>query len=63
MEGVALQAGVLSVLLLAFGDGARVSWLWLPAAALWLLALQYARRLSRDVREATTDGEPTPSST
>lgn len=36
---LALQAGVLAVLLLLFGDGARLSWLLLPLAALWLALL------------------------
>lgn len=34
-----LQAAVLALLLL-FGDGARLSWLLLPLAAAWVLALQ-----------------------
>lgn len=36
-----LQAGVLVLLLLAFGDGPRWTWLLLPIAGLWLLLLQY----------------------
>lgn len=42
----ALQAGVLSVLLLVFADGPRWSWLWLPAAGAWLLILQYTLALA-----------------
>jgi lipopolysaccharide transport system permease protein len=42
----ALQAGVLTVLLLLFGDGARWTWMLLPAAAAWLLLLQYALALA-----------------
>lgn len=42
----ALQAGMLSVLLLLFGDGPRWSWLLLPAAAAWLLLLQYTLALA-----------------
>lgn len=38
----ALQAALLSLLLLAAGEGPRLSWLGLPAAALWMLALAYA---------------------
>ena len=36
-----LQVVVLALLMLAFGDGARLSWLWLPVAFLWTLVLQY----------------------
>lgn len=42
---VALQAGLLAFLLMAFGDGPRLTWLWLPVAGLWLLALQHALAL------------------
>jgi lipopolysaccharide transport system permease protein len=40
-----LQIGLLAVLLLATGQGPLVSWLWLPLAWAWLLALQYALAL------------------
>lgn len=42
----ALQAGVLTVLLLVFGEGARWSWLLLPLAAAWLLLLQFTLALA-----------------
>ena len=38
---LALQVALLAALLLAFGDGARWSWLLLPLAVAWLLVLQY----------------------
>jgi lipopolysaccharide transport system permease protein len=38
----AIQVAVLGLLLLALGEGARLSWLLLPLAAAWLLLLQYA---------------------
>ena len=38
----ALQVALLALMLLLLGDGARLSWLWLPVAWLWLLLLQYA---------------------
>lgn len=36
-----LQVAVLAVMILSFGDGARLSWLWLPLAMAWTLVLQY----------------------
>jgi lipopolysaccharide transport system permease protein len=41
----ALQAGVLSLLVLLFGGGMRLSWLLLPLAAAWLWMLQYTLAL------------------
>jgi lipopolysaccharide transport system permease protein len=41
----ALQSLVLAVLLLAVGEGARLSWLLLPLAFVWLLLLQFALAL------------------
>lgn len=61
-----LQAAVLAVLLLLFGDGLRLTWLLLPLAAAWVLALQlvlalvlaglgaYLRDLQHAVPVATT---------
>ena len=40
-----LQVGLLAVLLVAMGEGPRVSWLWVPLAWGWLLTLQYALAL------------------
>lgn len=42
----AVQAAVLGLLLLALGEGARVTWLLLPLAAAWLLLLQYTLALA-----------------
>ena len=42
---VLLQAALLSLLQGIFGGGARLSWMMLPLAALWLLALQYTLAL------------------
>ncbi len=36
-----LQVAVLALLILFFGEGARLSWLWLPLALAWTLVLQY----------------------
>ncbi len=36
-----MQMGVLALMILVVGDGARLSWLWLPAAFVWLLVLQW----------------------
>lgn len=41
-----LQAAVLAVLLLVFGEGVRWSWLLLPLAGAWLLLLQYMLTLA-----------------
>ena len=37
-----LQMAVLAALLLAFGDGAHATWLWLPMAWAWIVLLQFA---------------------
>ena len=36
-----LQVAVMAVLIVGFGDGVRLSWLWLPLAWAWTLVLQY----------------------
>ena len=36
-----LQVAVLALMVLVLGDGLRMSWLWLPLAFAWTLALQY----------------------
>lgn len=38
----ALQIGLLALMIALLGEGLRLTWLWLPLACLWLLALQYA---------------------
>jgi lipopolysaccharide transport system permease protein len=40
-----MQMGLLAVLLVLFADGLQLSWLWLPAALAWTLALQFALAL------------------
>lgn len=40
-----LQVGVLGLLMLAFGQTPRLSWLWLPLACAWTLLLQYTLAL------------------
>lgn len=40
-----LQLVVLALMILLVGEGARVSWLWLPLALAWTLALQYTLAL------------------
>lgn len=42
---LALQLAVLAALIVAFGDGVRMSWLWLPLALAWTLLLQYTLAL------------------
>ena len=36
-----LQVAVLALMIVIFGDGVRLSWLWLPLALAWTLLLQY----------------------
>lgn len=38
----AFQVGLLALMIAVLGEGVRLSWLWLPLAWLWTLALQYA---------------------
>jgi len=40
-----LQLAVLALMIVLVGEGARVSWLWLPLALAWTLALQYTLAL------------------
>ena len=40
-----LQLAVLALMIVVLGDGWRPSWLWLPLALAWTLALQYALAL------------------
>ncbi len=40
-----LQVAVLALMVVAFGDGARITWLWLPLALAWTLVLQYTLAL------------------
>lgn len=40
-----LQCAVLAVMIVVLGEGARLSWLWLPVALGWLLLLQFTLAL------------------
>lgn len=40
-----LQVAVLGLMVLVLGNGARLSWLWLPLAFAWTLVLQYVLAL------------------
>jgi lipopolysaccharide transport system permease protein len=57
---LALQVALLAALLLAFGDGARWSWLLLPLAVAWLLVLQYTRLMFLSRVFYPTDAAPAP---